>query len=697
MPEPPRPARDWEAILGGNILNAAGGIVLVIGIALFLAYSMAHLTAAGRAGMATAASIAMLGSGIWLERKQRYRIFARGLIAAGWASLYATSYAIYALPAARILPNAAVGSVMQLLVALGMVGHSLRYRWQALTAIAYAAVFCALAVTPSTPFAVVTLIPIAASALYLATRFDWDSLPVFCLAATYLTCISRGESGAPLASTQALFLAYWLLFEIFDLRRVRLGRVAGGLEYLFPLNAFGFLASSALAWQARAPGDLWLAAVCGAGLYLASAAVRMWLRAGMVEPDSLFERLRLGTYEASLAVAAGLGVFAICSRAPGMWAAAWLASEAELVYLAGIRFGSKYLRAFAAALFWFSLGRLAYTTEPGGSVAILGREWRDWTPPAIFHAAIFYCNRMLRPSDWYYSYAGSIVAAVVVFAEVPHAALGFAWALIGYALLELALRTDRREFEIQAYALMAAAACAACIYPFVESQGPWLPLAGAIAVFVAATARTRRGAAGVWLLLAASCSTAALLWRLLPEDAVALGLAALALAIEICALLLEWPAASWQAAGAAALAMLTACGEDLSPSRLVYSVPTAAAFFVLLFLRRSRQDRAALYYSLLGTALGSAILGFRVSGGLMTVAWGLLGLCLLGAGFGARVRYLRLEGLALFFLCILKLFVYDLRNLETFYRILSFVALGLILLAVSWIYTRFREQIERLL
>ncbi|MES1256970.1 MAG: DUF2339 domain-containing protein [Acidobacteriota bacterium] len=45
----------------------------------------------------------------------------------------------------------------------------------------------------------------------------------------------------------------------------------------------------------------------------------------------------------------------------------------------------------------------------------------------------------------------------------------------------------------------------------------------------------------------------------------------------------------------------------------------------------------------------------------------------------------------------MKLFVYDLRNLETLYRILSFVALGLILLAVSWIYTRFREHIRRLL
>ena len=58
---------------------------------------------------------------------------------------------------------------------------------------------------------------------------------------------------------------------------------------------------------------------------------------------------------------------------------------------------------------------------------------------------------------------------------------------------------------------------------------------------------------------------------------------------------------------------------------------------------------------------------------------------------------LRLSGLALLFLCILKLFVYDLQQLEALARILSFVVLGLVLLTVSWVYTRYREQIRKLL
>ena len=70
---------------------------------------------------------------------------------------------------------------------------------------------------------------------------------------------------------------------------------------------------------------------------------------------------------------------------------------------------------------------------------------------------------------------------------------------------------------------------------------------------------------------------------------------------------------------------------------------------------------------------------------------------LLGAGFVLRDRLPRLQGLALLLLCILKLFFYDLRNLDTPYRILSFIMLGLILLGVSWTYSRFREQVRRIL
>jgi uncharacterized membrane protein len=121
----------------------------------------------------------------------------------------------------------------------------------------------------------------------------------------------------------------------------------------------------------------------------------------------------------------------------------------------------------------------------------------------------------------------------------------------------------------------------------------------------------------------------------------------------------------------------------------------AAAFFTAQRLTRATAGR--VYYSALGTLLIMAKLFSEVSGGLLTVSWALESVALLGCGFALRERVLRVEGLALLFACILKVFLYDLRNLETVYRILSFIALGVILLAVSWIYTRFHEHVRRLL
>jgi len=70
---------------------------------------------------------------------------------------------------------------------------------------------------------------------------------------------------------------------------------------------------------------------------------------------------------------------------------------------------------------------------------------------------------------------------------------------------------------------------------------------------------------------------------------------------------------------------------------------------------------------------------------------------LLGAGFALTDRTLRLSGLVIFLLCLGRLFTYDLRALDTFSRILSFIVLGIVLLAASWVYTRFREKLRNLL
>jgi uncharacterized membrane protein len=130
--------------------------------------------------------------------------------------------------------------------------------------------------------------------------------------------------------------------------------------------------------------------------------------------------------------------------------------------------------------------------------------------------------------------------------------------------------------------------------------------------------------------------------------------------------------------------------------RIAVGAAAAACLFMAQFL--IPQERPArLFYSLLSTGLATALLFQEVSGSMLTVAWGIEGAVLLGLGFLLRDRTFRLSGLVLFLVCVGKLFAYDLRALETLYRILSFFVLGVILVGVSWLYTRFRDQIQRYL
>jgi uncharacterized membrane protein len=66
----------------------------------------------------------------------------------------------------------------------------------------------------------------------------------------------------------------------------------------------------------------------------------------------------------------------------------------------------------------------------------------------------------------------------------------------------------------------------------------------------------------------------------------------------------------------------------------------------------------------------------------------LFGAILLGVGFWRRSAFLRWQALVLLALTIIKVFLYDMSELSQGYRILSFLGLGALLFAVSFVYQR---------
>src|SRR5580698_9172421 len=267
---------EWEAVVGGSWLNKLGVLVLVIGIALFLGYSFTKMGPGGRVAIGLGVSLTMLAGGFLLEKKPRYKIFARGLLGGGWAALYFTTYAMQAVDAAKVIDNPWLGGALLLAVSAGMILHSLRYGSQTVTGLAYFVAFATLspAVTPATvnALSVIALAPLAASLLFVAYRFQWSQMALFGLFATYGVCGSRGDSGAPLWSVQLLFSTYWLLFEGFDLMRAsRRSAYSPWESAILPCNALGFIGLSCVKWSSAAPQHLH-ALAAGIGVaYLVSA------------------------------------------------------------------------------------------------------------------------------------------------------------------------------------------------------------------------------------------------------------------------------------------------------------------------------------------------------------------------------------------------------------------------------------------
>jgi uncharacterized membrane protein len=77
----------------------------------------------------------------------------------------------------------------------------------------------------------------------------------------------------------------------------------------------------------------------------------------------------------------------------------------------------------------------------------------------------------------------------------------------------------------------------------------------------------------------------------------------------------------------------------------------------------------------------------------LSSAWLLYSLLLMFLGFWRAQRNIRIIAFILFGFTILKIFIYDLSSLETLYRIFSFIGLGVILLAVSYAYQRYKDMI----
>jgi len=78
----------------------------------------------------------------------------------------------------------------------------------------------------------------------------------------------------------------------------------------------------------------------------------------------------------------------------------------------------------------------------------------------------------------------------------------------------------------------------------------------------------------------------------------------------------------------------------------------------------------------------------------LSILWGCYSLFLISLGIWKKKKYLRFGAIILFAITLIKLFVYDISNLDTISKTIVFVSLGILLLAISFLYNKYRNIIS---
>jgi len=222
-----------EETLGTNWLNKLGITILVLGLALFGIYELGQMGPAGKVGLSSVVSLALLAGGVFFERSERYRVLGHTLIGGGWALLFFTTYALNHVQAMRVMSSENTDLILMLAVALAMVAHTLRYRSQLVTGLAFLLGYSTVSLSHDDVYSLSSGVILAIGLVTIVLKMGWFELEVFGILSSYLNHLywlyrllgpegAHGQAFPEYHASTALLLFYWLIFRAsYIVRRVK--------------------------------------------------------------------------------------------------------------------------------------------------------------------------------------------------------------------------------------------------------------------------------------------------------------------------------------------------------------------------------------------------------------------------------------------------------------------------------------------
>jgi uncharacterized membrane protein len=674
MSPPPAKSRtkeEWEALIGGKLLNRIGALALILGVGFFLQYAFANdwITEPIRVAVGVLLGLALL-AGAARSASGGFQIFAQGLVGAGIAILYLSAYASFNYYHLVGQPWAFV-----FMSAVTVITFTQAFRYNSIVVALLGLLGGFLTpfllstgeVNPVGLFSYLALLNLGL--LVVAWRKDsWISIEPLSMAGTYfIYAVWLGENYADSSFVPGLlFLAlFWMMFHAVHTARV-VGNVMSHTRFRLLLASLHGLVVYILLYalineghaEWRVTATLVLAVLYGA----TSLAARR--RPG-----------EEGVFLHSTLTAILLVIIATGIQFKGMELVRFWSVEALALTWAGARGRVRLVWAGGLALyalgFLLLLGTRGAFLSPSAEPFTLLFNNRAFTfllLAACLALSGMLMGRLEQSGRGVVSILLHIAWCWVLFILISAETIDFFAQLIRNAG---PARTQHLEF-LRAMALPVI--WGACALPLVllGSRISIRPIiySGLIMLFIAGCFGLVRGLTFVpigefvsllnerALLLILLVAQYALAWRLLSVDR---GVPVLSGRFR-----------SGLQAGIVLLFLVLITGETWDYfARGVYRLALVPGTVYNEELARLQNLRQLLLSS----------------------GWLVYSIILMALGIWKRSRVVRIEAIALFGVAILKIFIYDLSFLDTLYRIFSFLGLGVILLAVSYLYQRYRAII----
>jgi hypothetical protein len=207
-----------------NLFAKIGIVLLVLGFALLGRVALISMGPGGKVALLYAAATTLLVGGIWLEQKECYHLIGRTGIGGGWALVFFTTYAMSHVQAMHVMSSETLNCVLLLGVAIAVVAHTLRYKSQLITGLAFLLAFSTVALTQDTVYALSAGVVLAIGIVAVALKMGWYELEIFGIVASFSNhfywlykLYPKGVTGHAfprfLPSTIILVL-YWLIFRV---------------------------------------------------------------------------------------------------------------------------------------------------------------------------------------------------------------------------------------------------------------------------------------------------------------------------------------------------------------------------------------------------------------------------------------------------------------------------------------------------